>query len=337
MELKTHISVKNLSIWYGEHQALNNVTIDIPDKKITAIIGPSGCGKTTLLKSFNRLIDLQDGVKVSGQVLVDGEDIYHPKVEVTHLRKKMGLLSQRPQVLPMSIYENVAYGLRIHGIKDKKKLDEVIQHYLKESSLWEEVKNRLHSSASKLSIGQQQRLCLARGLAVEPEVILGDEPTSALDPLSAERIEQRLLELKNQYTIVLVTHILRQAKRLADYIIFLYLGNLIEHGPAEEILKNPKYLKTKSYLEGQFIEEPKIDKELNLKGTVCPDNFVKAKLALEDLKLGQILKIIVDYEPAVSEVPKAMEYEGHKILEVKRLNFTDWEIIIQKRNNTYLI
>lgn len=337
MELKTHISVKNLSIWYGQQQALNNVTIDIPDKKITAIIGPSGCGKTTLLKSFNRLIDLQDGVKVSGQVLVDGEDIYHPKVEVTHLRKKMGLLSQRPQVLPMSIYENVAYGLRIHGIKDKKKLDEVIQHYLKESSLWEEVKNRLHSSASKLSIGQQQRLCLARGLAVEPEVILGDEPTSALDPLSAERIEQRLLELKNQYTIVLVTHILRQAKRLADYIIFLYLGNLIEHGPAEEILKNPKYLKTKSYLEGQFIEEPKIDKELNLKGTVCPDNFVKAKLALEDLKLGQILKIIVDYEPAVSEVPKAMEYDGHKILEVKRLNFTDWEIIIQKRNSTYLI
>ncbi len=267
MELKAHISVKNLSIWYGGHQALNNITIDIPDKKITAIIGPSGCGKTTLLKSFNRLIDLQDGVKVRGQVLVDGEDIYHPKVEVTHLRKKMGLLSQRPQVLPMSIYENVAYGLRVHGLKDKKKLDEAVQHYLKESSLWEEVKNRLHSSASKLSIGQQQRLCLARGLAVEPEVILGDEPTSALDPLSAERIEQRLLELKNEYTIVLVTHILRQAKRLADYIIFLYLGDLIEHGPAGEVLNNPKYLKTKNYLEGKFIEEPKIDKELNLKNT----------------------------------------------------------------------
>ncbi len=337
MELKTHISVKNLSIWYGGHQALNNVTIDIPDKKITAIIGPSGCGKTTLLKSFNRLIDLQDGVKVSGQVLVDGEDIYHPKVEVTYLRKKMGLLSQAPQVLPMSIYENVAYGLRIHGIKDKKKLDEIVQHYLKESSLWEEVRNRLHSSASKLSIGQQQRLCLARGLAVEPEVILGDEPTSALDPISAERIEQRLLELKNQYTIVLVTHILRQARRLADYVIFLYLGNLIEYGPAEEFFENPRYAKTQAYINGRHIGEFKIDKELNLKGTVCPDNFVKAKLALEDLKLGQILKIIVDYEPAVSEVPKAMEYEGHKILEVKKLNRNDWGIVIQKHNGSYTI
>lgn len=337
MEFKTHISIKNLSIWYGQHQALNNITIDIPDKKITAIIGPSGCGKTTLLKSFNRLIELQDGVRVSGQVLVDGEDIYNPKIEITHLRKKMGLLFQRPQVLPASIYENVAYGPKIHGIKDKKKLDEIVQHYLKESSLWNEVKDRLHSPASKLSIGQQQRLCLARGMAVEPEVILGDEPTSALDPLSAERIEQRLLELKNQYTIILVTHILRQAKRLADYIIFLYLGNLIEHGPAGEILKNPKYLKTKSYLEGQFIEEPKIDKELNLKGIICPNNFVRAKLALEGLKTGEVLKIIVDYEPAVSEVPKAMEYEGHRILEIKRLNFTDWEIIIQKCNGTYTI
>ena len=253
MELKTHISVKNLSIWYGRHQALNNITIDIPDKKITAIIGPSGCGKTTLLKSFNRLVELQDGVKVTGEVLVDGEDIYAPKVEVTHLRKKMGLLSQRPQVLPASIYENVAYGPRIHGIKDKKKLDEIVQHYLKESSLWNEVKDRLHSPASKLSIGQQQRLCLARGLAVEPEVILGDEPTSALDPISAERIESRFLELKSQYTIVLVTHILRQARRLADYCIFLYLGDLIEHGPAETILNCPRDERTKNYIEGKFI------------------------------------------------------------------------------------
>jgi phosphate transport system ATP-binding protein len=332
MEAKTHIRVKNLSVWYGQHQTLNNISIDIPDKKITAIIGPSGCGKTTLLKSFNRLIDLQDGVRVSGQVLVDGEDIYGPKVEITHLRKKMGLLSQRPQVLPMSIYENVAYGPKLHGIKDKNKIDEIVQRYLTESSLWNEVKDRLHSPASKLSIGQQQRLCLARGLAVEPEVILGDEPTSALDPISAERIEQGLLKLKNQYTIVLVTHILRQAKRLADYVIFLYLGNIIEHGPAEEIFKNPKYVKTQAYINGSFIEEHKIDKELDLKGTVCPDNFVKAKLALEDLEAGQVLKIIIDYEPAVTEVPKAIEYEGHRILEVKRLNLTSWEILIQKQN-----
>ncbi|MDD5450015.1 MAG: phosphate ABC transporter ATP-binding protein PstB [Candidatus Omnitrophica bacterium] len=252
MGSKTHISVKNLSIWYGRHQALNNISIDIPDKKITAIIGPSGCGKTTLLKSFNRLIDLQDGVSVGGRVLVDGEDIYAPEIEVTRLRKKMGLLFQRPQVLPMSIYDNVAYGPRIHGIKDKKKLDGIVERYLKESSLWTEVKSRLHSSASKLSIGQQQRLCLARGLAIEPEAILGDEPTSALDPVSAERIEQRLLDIKNQYTIVLVTHILRQARRLADYIVFLYLGNLIEHGPAEKIFNDPQDTRTQAYINGRF-------------------------------------------------------------------------------------
>lgn len=337
MEFKTHISTRDLTVWYGGHQALNNITIDIPDKKITAIIGPSGCGKTTLLKSFNRLIDIHEGVKVSGQVLVDGEDIYDPKVEVTHLRKKMGLLFQRPQVLPMSIYDNVAYGPRIHGVKDRKRLDGIVEHYLKESSLWNEVKDRLHSSASRLSIGQQQRLCLARGLAVEPEIILCDEPTSALDPISAERIEGRLLDLKDRYTIVVVTHILRQAKRLADYVIFLYLGNIIEHSPADEIFKNPRYAKTQSYIDGKFIEAHKIDKELDLKGTICPDNFVKAKLALEYMESGQVLKIIVDHEPAVAEVPKAMEYDGHKILEVKRLNLTDWEIIIQKGNGTYAI
>lgn len=257
--VRTHISVQNLTVWYGKQLALNNISLDIPDKKITAIIGPSGCGKTTLLKSLNRLIDLQDGIKVSGKVLVDGEDIYDPKTELTHLRKKMGLLFQRPQVLPMSIYDNVAYGPRIHGMKNKKMLDEIVERYLKESSLWDEVKDRLNSSAAKLSIGQQQRLCLSRGLAIEPEVILGDEPTSALDPISAERIEQRLLELKDQYTIILVTHILRQARRLADYIIFVYMGNLIEHGPAEEIFNNPKNPKTKAYISGSFIEEPKKD------------------------------------------------------------------------------
>ena len=251
METKSHISVRDLSVWYGQHQVLKDITLDIPDKKITAIIGPSGCGKTTLLKSFNRLINLQDGVKVSGQVLVDGENIYDPKVEVTHLRKKMGLLFQKPQVLPMSIYDNVAYGPRIHGIKDKKTLDEIVGRHLKESSLWSEVKDRLHAPASRLSIGQQQRLCLARGLAVEPEIILGDEPTSALDPVSAERIEQRFIELKNRYTIVLVTHILRQAKRLADHVIFLYLGELIEQGPAEAVLNDPQDERTKSYISGK--------------------------------------------------------------------------------------
>jgi phosphate transport system ATP-binding protein len=250
MEFKTHICVQNLNVFYGRERALKDITVDIPDKKITVIIGPSGCGKTTLLKSFNRLVDSMDGVKVSGKVFVDGENIFDPKVEITHIRKKMGLLSQKPSPLPMSIYDNVAYGPRIHGVKDKKELRRIVEHYLKQSSLWDEVKDRLYAPASRLSVGQQQRLCLARGLAVEPEIILGDEPTSALDPKSSQRIEQRFLELKREYTIVIVTHILRQAMRLADYVVFLYLGELIEHGPAEDILVNPKKEMTKEYIRG---------------------------------------------------------------------------------------
>ena len=250
MKFKTHISVRNLSVFYGNQQALKNITIDIPDKKIIAIIGPSGCGKTTLLKSFNRLIDSVEGVRVTGKVFVDGENIFDPKTEVTHIRKKMGLLAQSPYPLPMSIYDNVAYGPRIHGLKNKKKLSQIVEHYLKEASLWDEVKDRLHTSASKISVGQQQRLCLARGLAVEPEIILADEPTSALDPKSSQRIEQSFLKLKDKYTTIIVTHILRQAKRLADYVIFLYCGELIEHGPAEDIFENPREEMTREYISG---------------------------------------------------------------------------------------
>jgi phosphate transport system ATP-binding protein len=253
MTLQTHISVKSLTVRYGEHQVLHNISLDIPDKNITAIIGPSGCGKTTLLKSFNRLIELQDGITVTGQVLVDGENIYDPNVELIHLRKKMGLLFQKPQVLPMSVYENVAYGPRIHGVRNKKKLNEIVERYIQEAGLWNEVKDRLHIPASKLSVGQQQRLCLARGLAIEPEVILADEPTASLDPISAERIEQKFMELKSRYTIVLVTHILRQAKRLADYVVFLYLGKLVEHGPAANFFENPKNPITQAYISGRFI------------------------------------------------------------------------------------
>ncbi len=337
MSSKTHISVRDLTVHYGSQQVLNNISLDIPDKKITAIIGPSGCGKTTLLKSFNRLIDLQDGVKVAGQVFVDGEDILDPKAEVTHLRKKMGLLSQRPQVLPMSIYDNVAYGLRIHGEKSKKKLNDVVEHYLREAAIWDEVKDRLHDSAARLSIGQQQRLCLARGLAVEPEIILGDEPTSALDPLSAERIEQRLMELKDKYTIVLVTHILRQAKRLADYVVFLYLGNLIEHGPAEQVLNKPKYLKTQNYINGQFIEDPVVDKELDLTHAASSELLSKIRSALEGLTFGQILKIVLSLESTMEDVSRSVERDGHRILEKKRINRKDWEIILQKQEGGYAI
>jgi phosphate transport system ATP-binding protein len=254
MEARTHIRVEDLSVWYGGHPALKDVTLSIPDKKITAIIGPSGCGKTTLLKSFNRLIDLQEGVRMEGRILVDDEDITAPGADLTRLRKKMGLLFQRPQVLPMSIFENVAYGLRIHGENDRLRLGEKVEHYLRMAGLWAEVRDRLAAPAAKLSIGQQQRLCLARGLAVEPEVILGDEPTSALDPHSAERIEQRFLELKRDYTIVLVTHILRQARRLADYAAFVYMGELVEHGPAAELFAHPKDPRTEAYISGRFIE-----------------------------------------------------------------------------------
>lgn len=250
MEFKTHISVQGLNVSYGSQRALRDITINIPDKKIIVIIGPSGCGKTTLLRSFNRLIDTADGVKVSGRVLVDGEDIFDRKVEVTRIRRKMGLLSQHPYPLPMSIYDNVAYGPRIHGTRDKKTLDSIVENYLKVSSLWDEVKDRLHSPASRLSVGQQQRLCLARGLAVEPEIILADEPTSALDPRSSRRIEETFIRLKQQYTFIIVTHILRQAKRLADYVVFLYLGELIEHGPANEIFENPRQEMTREYITG---------------------------------------------------------------------------------------
>jgi phosphate transport system ATP-binding protein len=250
MDYKNHISVKNLNVSIGGKHILKNINVDIPDKKITCIIGPSGCGKTTLFKSFNRLLENNADTEITGQVLLDGENIYDKNAEVTLLRKKMGLLNQRPTPLPMSIYANVVYGLKLHGINDKKILNQKVEEYLKIASLWDEVKDRLKDPASKLSIGQQQRLCLARGLAVEPEIILGDEPTSALDPISSKWIEEKFVELKEQYTIVMVTHILRQARRIADYVIFMYLGEIIEHGPAHEVLENPQQLLTKEYVKG---------------------------------------------------------------------------------------
>jgi phosphate transport system ATP-binding protein len=252
METRPHISVQNLSVYFDELPVLKDISLDIPDHKITVIIGPSGCGKTTLLKSLNRLLDPLDGVRVGGRVLVDGVDIYDPRTEVTEVRKKMGLLSQRPQALPMSIFDNVAYGPRIHNHIDKKRLDGIVERYLRMAGLWEEVKGRLGEPASRLSVGQQQRLCLARGLAVGPEIILGDEPTSALDPQSSQNVERRLIELKEEYTVIVVTHILRQAKRIADYIAFLYLGELVEHGPAEEVFANPRDPKTRAYLTGEI-------------------------------------------------------------------------------------
>ncbi len=251
-KLKGTIKIEDLNLFYGDRHALKNINITIPKNKITAIIGPSGCGKTTLLRCLNRLNDSIDGIKVSGKLLVDGINIYDKDAEVTNLRKKMGFLSQRPYPLPMSIFDNVAYGPRIHGLSDKKELAIKVEHYLKEASLWDEVKDRLKSPASRLSIGQQQRLCLARGLAVEPEFLLGDEPTSALDPISSQHIEKKFIDLKEDYTIVVVTHILRQARRIADYIIYMYMGEIIEHGAALQILDDPREKKTQEYIRGVF-------------------------------------------------------------------------------------
>jgi len=247
-----HLETQNLNAFYGATQALENVSIVIPRNQITMIIGPSGCGKTTLLKCLNRFIELEENARVEGKVLLNGENIYSPTVDVTEVRKKSGLLAQRPYPLPMSIFDNVAYGLRIHHLCSRHELHQAVQHYLEVAGLWEEVKDRLHTPASQLSIGQQQRLCLARGLAVEPEIILGDEPTSALDPISGQHIEKRLIELKERYTIVLVSHILRQARRLADYIIFMYMGKVIEAGPAQQVLTNPQHERTRAYLSGEF-------------------------------------------------------------------------------------
>lgn len=250
--IQARISISKLNVLFEGHHALKDISVDIPEKKITVIIGPSGCGKTTLLKSLNRLIDLTVGAEISGQVIVDGVDVYDARVDVTDIRKRMGLIAQTPSPLPMSIYDNVAYGPRIHGAQNGSALDQTVENCLQIVALWDEVKGRLGEPASKLSVGQQQRLCMARTIAVKPEILLCDEPTSALDPISARNVELLLKMLKKDYTIIFVTHILSQARRLADYVIFLYLGELVEQGPAEKFFAEPRDPRTKAYLEGAF-------------------------------------------------------------------------------------
>lgn len=242
------LRVSNLNVSAGDHHILKNINLEIPKNRITVLLGPSGCGKTTLLKCMNKLTDLYRELKVTGNIYIDNDDILNTTASIPDIRQKMGLLSQRPYPLPVSIYKNVAYGLKLKGVRDKKLIAFSVEKHLREVGLWEEVKNRLNSPASSLSIGQQQRLCLARGLAVKPGIILADEPTSALDPTSSKIIEDLFRDMKKHYTIILVTHVLRQAIRLADHVIFMHDGEIIEQGPPEELFENARTDKLRAYL-----------------------------------------------------------------------------------------
>ena len=246
------ISVKDMCLWYGEHKALNNVNIEIPEKSITAFIGPSGCGKSTFLKTLNRMNDLIPGVKITGDIRYDGSDIFSKDVDMNNLRKEIGMVFQKPNPFPMSIYDNVAYGPRTHGITNKMQLDEIVENALRGAAIWDEVKDRLKKNALGMSGGQQQRLCIARALAVQPKILLMDEPTSALDPISTSRIEELVMELKEKYTIVMVTHNMQQAVRVSDYTAFFLLGELVEFGKTDDIFSQPKDQRTEDYITGRF-------------------------------------------------------------------------------------
>lgn len=250
--METKISTPDLNLYYGNNHALKNINLDIYENQITAFIGPSGCGKSTYLKTLNRMNDLVPNVTINGKVLIDGEDIYDPKVDTTLLRKKVGMVFQQPNPFPMSIYDNIAYGPRIHGIKGKAELDAIVEKSLRGAALWDEVKDRLKRSALGLSGGQQQRLCIARALAVEPEILLMDEPTSALDPISTLKIEDLMGELKKNYTVVIVTHNMQQATRIADYTAFFLVGEVVEYAPTTDLFSHPREKKTEDYITGRF-------------------------------------------------------------------------------------
>ena len=245
-------TVNDLNLWYGAAQALHHVSLSVPEKSITALIGPSGCGKSTFLKTLDRMNDLIPGVRVAGQVLYRGEDIYAPSVDVNRLRREVGMVFQKPNPFPMSIYDNVAYGPRTHGVRNRAQLDELVEKSLRGAAIWDEVKDRLKKNALGLSGGQQQRLCIARALAVEPSVLLMDEPTSALDPISTSKIEELATELKKRYTIVIVTHNMQQALRISDNTAFFLLGELVEYGDTETMFSTPREKRTEDYITGRF-------------------------------------------------------------------------------------
>ena len=246
------ITVKDLNLWYGQAQALKNINIGIPENSITALIGPSGCGKSTFLKTLNRMNDLIPGVKITGDIRYEDTDIFSKEVDVNQLRKEIGMVFQKPNPFPMSIYDNIAYGPRTHGITNRVQLDEIVEHALRDAAIWDEVKDRLKKNALGMSGGQQQRLCIARALAVQPKILLMDEPTSALDPISTSRIEELVMELKEKYTIVMVTHNMQQAVRVSDYTAFFLLGELVEFGKTDNIFSQPRDKRTEDYITGRF-------------------------------------------------------------------------------------
>ena len=250
--MKEIITVKDLCLWYGNSQALKNITMDIRENAITALIGPSGCGKSTFLKTINRMNDLIPGVKISGEICYNGENIFSPSVNVNNLRKEIGMVFQKPNPFPMSIYDNIAYGPRTHGITGRAKLDDIVERSLRDAAIWDEVKDRLKKNALGLSGGQQQRLCIARALAVEPQVLLMDEPTSALDPISTSKIEELAIHLKEKYTIIIVTHNMQQAVRISDQTAFFLLGDLVEYGDTERLFSQPADKRTEDYITGRF-------------------------------------------------------------------------------------
>ena len=252
MSNKIKVKVENLNLYYGENHALKDVNMDIQENAVTAFIGPSGCGKSTFLKPLNRMNDLVDGVRIDGKVLLDGEDIYEPGVDTTILRKKVGMVFQQPNPFPMSIYDNIAYGPRVHGIRDKKRLDQIVEESLRGAAIFDEVKDRLKKSAMGLSGGQQQRICIARALAVQPEVLLMDEPTSALDPISTAKIEELMEDLKKKYTVIVVTHNMQQATRVSDQTAFFLVGEMVEFGDTKQIFSYPQDKRTEDYITGRF-------------------------------------------------------------------------------------
>ena len=250
--MSTIMSAQGLNLWYSNNQALYDVNMELPKNQITALIGPSGCGKSTFLKTLNRMNDLVEGIRIEGKILYDGQDIYDPQVDTTWLRKEVGMVFQKPNPFPMSVYDNIAYGPKLQGIRSKVRLDEIVEKSLRGAAIWDEVKDRLNKSALGLSGGQQQRLCIARALAVEPKVLLMDEPTSALDPISTSKIEELATELKKDYTTIMVTHNMQQAARISDRTAFFLLGKMIEYGETEQIFSMPKDKRTEDYITGRF-------------------------------------------------------------------------------------